>query len=75
MVKILNKNQLKLAAFENRLEALNPRSVLNRGYSITIHERTGGVVTDVRQVRPDDRLTTELAKGQKIHSRVEETEN
>ena len=75
IVKILNKNQLKLAALENRLVALDPRSVLNRGYSMTMNERTGGVVTDVGQVKTDDRLTTELAKGQKIHSRVEEVED
>jgi exodeoxyribonuclease VII large subunit len=75
MVKILSKNQLKLTALENRLSALDPRSVLNRGYSMTVNERTGRLVTDITQVRPDDRLTTELAKGQKIHSRVEECEN
>jgi exodeoxyribonuclease VII large subunit len=75
IVKILNKNQLKLAALENRLEALDPRSVLNRGYSLTINERTGRVVTAVDQVEIKDRLTTELAKDQKIHSRVEEVED
>ena len=74
VVKILSKNQLKLAALENRLVALDLRSVLNRGYSITINERTGTVVTDAGQVEMDDRLTTELAKGQKIRSRVEEIE-
>lgn len=74
IVKILNKNQLKLAALENRLGALDPRSVLNRGYSLTINERTGRVVTAIEQVAVNDRLTTELARGQKIHSRVEETE-
>ncbi|MBL7215675.1 MAG: exodeoxyribonuclease VII large subunit [Phycisphaerae bacterium] len=74
VVKVLSKNQLKLAALENKLTVLDPRSVLNRGYSLTMSERTGGVVTDVDQVQVNDRLTTELAKGQKIHSRVEETE-
>ena len=75
IVRILSKNQLKLTALENRLAALDPRSVLNRGYSITMNERTGGVVTDSGQVQTDDRLTTELAKGHKIHSRVEEIED
>ena len=75
IVKILNKNQLKLAALENRLVALDPRSVLNRGYSITMNKRTGSVVADVGHVEMNDRLTTELAKGQKIHSRVEKIEN
>ena len=73
-MKILSKNQLKLTALENRLSALDPRSVLSRGYSITINERTGRLLTDVEQVQVDDRLMTELAKGQKVHSRVEEVE-
>ena len=71
IMKILSKNQLKLAALENRLAALDPRSVLNRGYSITMNERTGGVVAAIDDVRVGDPLTTELAKGQ-IHSRVEQ---
>jgi exodeoxyribonuclease VII large subunit len=74
ILKILTKNQLKLTAFENRLSALDPRSVLNRGYSLTVNERTGCLVTDTEQVQVDDRLTTELAKGHKIHSRVEKVE-
>jgi exodeoxyribonuclease VII large subunit len=72
IMKILSKNQLKLAALENRLAALDPRSVLNRGYSITTNARTGGVVATIDDVTTGDPLTTELAKGQKIHSRVEE---
>jgi exodeoxyribonuclease VII large subunit len=74
-MKIVSKNQLKLAALENRLAALDPRSVLSRGYSITTNARTGTVVAAASDVRSGDRLTTELAKGQKIYSRVEEAEN
>ncbi|MHC5122699.1 MAG: exodeoxyribonuclease VII large subunit [Planctomycetota bacterium] len=70
IMKILSKNQLKLAALENRLAALDPRSVLNRGYSITMNERTGGVVAAIEDVQIGDPLRTELAKGQ-LHSRVE----
>jgi exodeoxyribonuclease VII large subunit len=74
ILKILTKNQLKLTALENRLSALNPRSVLNRGYSMTVHERTGRLVTDAGQVQVNDCLITEVAAGQKIHSRIEEIE-
>ena len=69
IVKILSKNQLKLAALENRLVALDPRSVLNRGYSITTNGRTGDVVTDVAAVSVGDPLVTEL-KGGKVHSKA-----
>ncbi len=72
MMKILSKNQLKLTALENTLQALNPRSVLNRGYSLTTNHRNGDLVTRLDQVRVGDRLITELANTQKIHSRVEE---
>ena len=75
IMKIVSKNQLKLAALENRLAALDPRSVLSRGYSITTNARTGTVVAAASDVCSGDRLTTELAKGQKIYSRVEEAEN
>ena len=70
IMKILSKNQLKLAALENRLAALDPRSVLNRGYSITMNERTGALVAVIDDVQVGDPLRTELAKGQ-LHSRVE----
>jgi len=72
MMKILSKNQLKLTALENTLQALNPRSVLNRGYSLTTNERNGDLVTKLDQIRVGDHLITELADEQKIHSCVEE---
>ena len=72
MMKILSKNQLKLTALENTLQALNPRSVLNRGYSLTTNQRNGDLVTKLDQVRVGDCLITELADEQRIHSRVEE---
>jgi exodeoxyribonuclease VII large subunit len=72
--KILNKKQLQLTALENKLQALNPRSVLSRGYSLTMNERTGGLITKIDDVQSGDRLTTELAEGQKIHSRVKDSQ-
>jgi exodeoxyribonuclease VII large subunit len=54
---------------EARLRALDPRRVLERGYSITRDER-GRVVTSVEGVAPDDVVHTELADGG-IASRVE----
>ena len=69
---VLVKKQLQLTALENRLQALNPRSVLERGYSITMNERTGRVVADVTDVQVGDVLKTELAQDRSIRSRVEE---
>ena len=36
MGAVLSKKQLQMTAIENRVQALNPRSVLSRGYSITL---------------------------------------
>lgn len=69
--KIMTRKQLQLSAMENRLEALNPRSVLQRGYSITVHAETGKLITRIEEVSAGDRMITELADQQKINSRVE----
>jgi len=73
-VSILNKKQLQLAALENRLQALDPRSVLNRGYSLTINQRSGKVILGPADVNIGDPLVTELAGGHKIHSITDKLE-
>jgi exodeoxyribonuclease VII large subunit len=70
VTKVLNHRQLEITARENRLAALNPKSVLNRGYSITMNRKTGQVVRTADDVQPDDLLTTELANNNRIESRV-----
>ena len=67
---ILAKKQLQLTARENRLQALNPRSVLSRGYSMTLNRRTGVVITDTTQVAQGDVILTELAESRRIESTV-----
>jgi len=71
-IHILNKKQLQLAALENRLQAMDPRSVLNRGYSLTLNERSGKVILGLEDVQVGDRLVTELAGGDRIVSKTEE---
>jgi exodeoxyribonuclease VII large subunit len=44
-----------------RLEALDPRRVLERGYSMTLKD--GAVVRSVAALRPGDRVTTWLSDG------------
>lgn len=70
--KILSQKQLQLAAAENKLEALDPRAVLRRGYSITVHAETGRLITRSRDAAAGDLIVTELADHQKIKSRVED---
>ena len=67
---ILNDRRIRLTAGENRLTGLNPRSVLQRGYSITTNKTTGSVVKATHDVQIGEDLITELAGENYIESRV-----
>ena len=67
---VLSKKQLQLTAAANRLETLNPRSVLDRGYSITTNLRTGKVITAAEDVKIGDAINTEVAQQTTIESEV-----
>jgi exodeoxyribonuclease VII large subunit len=73
VTQALNRKNLQITAQENRLAGLNPKSVLNRGYSITLNKHTGQVVRTADEVQVDDLLVTELAGDQRIESRVVKT--
>ncbi len=66
----INKNRIHFTAQESRLIALNPKSVLQRGYSITTNKKTGLLVKTLEDVRIGDRLITELAEENLIESKV-----
>jgi len=70
VTRVLNDRRLQLTAQENRLAALNPKSVLHRGYSITTSKQTGRVVRTADDVGADELLLTELADENFIESRV-----
>ncbi len=61
-----------VAAVERRLEALNPLSVLERGYSVTLRDDDGSVVRDAAELDSGQKLTTRFARGCAI-VRVEST--
>ncbi|MCK5472395.1 MAG: exodeoxyribonuclease VII large subunit, partial [Planctomycetes bacterium] len=67
---IVNKAAVRLAAVENRLAALNPKSVLRRGYSITTSKKTGVLVRNLADVQLGDCLITELGNKNLIESEV-----
>ena len=66
----LNNAELKLTAQQNRLSALDPRSVLNRGYSIAFNKRTNKLLRSTNDVELDDVIITELAGKNLIESKV-----
>ena len=57
------------------LSGLNPKAVLERGYSMTSHVDTGQVIHSVQDVTSGDTLITELAGDQKIYSQVTKTQS
>jgi len=72
---ILNTSRILLTAAANRLVALNPKSVLQRGYSITTNKRTGILVRSLDDVQIEDYLITELAGENLIESKVTNKQN
>jgi len=66
----INNCRMQLTANENRLSALNPRSVLQRGYSITTNKQTGLLVKTPGDVSIGDLLITELQNENMIESEV-----
>jgi exodeoxyribonuclease VII large subunit len=61
---------MQLTAQANRLAGLNPKSVLQRGYSITTNKQTGLLVKTSEDVRIGDYLITELVNENLIESEV-----
>jgi len=65
---IENKMQ-QLANLSRTMQAVSPLNTLSRGYSIT-RDANGETVTNARQLRKGDKITSEFNKG-KVTSRVE----
>ena len=68
--KVFNSRWMQLTACENRLAGLDPKSVLQRGYSITTNKKTGLLVRNLEDVQIADLLITELADEKLIESKV-----
>ncbi len=72
---IFNKGQMQLTAAASRLAGLNPKSVLQRGYSITTNKKTGLLVKNLEDVQITDYIITELAQENLIESKVTKKQN
>ena len=70
MNNVINRLQLALTARAGRLTALNPRSVLKRGYSISINKQTGLLIKKASDIETGDIMITELAEKNLIESKV-----
>lgn len=72
---IINRCNMQLTAQKNRLAGLNPKSVLQRGYSITTNKKTGLLVKNLADVQIADYVITELAGENLIESEVTNKQN
>ncbi len=53
----------QLAGLGKSLNALSPLQVLDRGYSVTFSKETGKALKDIKEVKPGDKIQTQLANG------------
>lgn len=60
---LLAQHRAQLGAARAQLDALSPLRTLERGYSITLDEATGAVVTSTAGIAPGARLRTLLRRG------------
>jgi exodeoxyribonuclease VII large subunit len=72
---VVNKCQIQLTAAASQLAGLNPKSVLQRGYSITTSKKTGLLVKVLKDIKIGDYLITELADEKLIESKVTNKQN
>lgn len=72
MQNIIQEYKMELKAKREQLEALNPKKILERGYSISLDNK-GNVIKDLTNVNKGDKITSVVANG-RIISIVDEVE-
>jgi exodeoxyribonuclease VII large subunit len=60
----LQQEQQLLGSVSGRLHALSPLATLARGYAIVTDKTSGALVRDAATVKPGDRVSTRLARGE-----------
>lgn len=70
LVNNINQLERNLKAKREHLESINPKSILNRGYSITLDENNK-IIKDINKVNNDDVIKTIVSNGE-IKSIVKE---
>ena len=56
--------QERIQGVSARLTTLNPLAVLERGYAVVRHEKTGKIVRSVKQIKPGDELNVRVSDGE-----------
>ncbi len=73
LLLLLERRKSALSALSGRLEAVNPKAVLQRGYALCERTEDGRLVTSIAQVEPQDSLSIHLHDG-RLLSRILEKE-
>ncbi|MDT8381895.1 MAG: exodeoxyribonuclease VII large subunit [Brevefilum sp.] len=60
----LERKKLYLENFRQSLRGLNPQAVLQRGYAIVTHHKDGSIISDVKQVQPDEFVHIKINRGE-----------
>lgn len=60
---LLERKNQRVESLHTKLRLLNPRAIMERGYSIVRIEKSGHVVKKASDVRMGDKLLIELSKG------------
>ncbi|MBO4870480.1 MAG: exodeoxyribonuclease VII large subunit [Muribaculaceae bacterium] len=61
VARIMMQEKMRLDALNDKVTLLSPRNILNRGYSLTVHN--GQYITDATQLQPGDVITTHFRDG------------
>lgn len=67
--QVLEPYRRKKESLDTKLQLLNPKNIMARGYALVRIQKTGKIVRKVSEVQMGDRLLIELSKG-KITTRV-----
>lgn len=70
MEKRLQNKQQQFQELCTQLDGLSPLKILGRGYSVTQTDK-GQIITEAKQVKVGERLSTQFAKGQVISEVIE----
>jgi len=73
--QVIGGCRVTVSTAAGRLAALNPKSVLQRGYSITTNAATGRIVRLLEDAAVADTIITELADENLIESKVTKKQN
>lgn len=61
--EIIERKDIELKGFSDRLRILSPLNILGRGYSITFDKKSGHIIKDGSKVRKGQGILTFLARG------------